>query len=267
VRRSFPLRLGLPAAAAVLLMPGVAACGGSATPAPAPTTVIPSVDDGADDARAALTAVAAKALDRSFTALYTLDRGDGADHQVVATVGTDGTWRVDVTGAVLGGTAGVSIVSTAAGVYQCTMSTAEQPLTPTCVKVANPGKAVPADDDPKVERLFRRWLTVFTDREAAIAVAEVQPLTGAQGTCFSIDSISASLQAPVDVGIYCYTDDGLLTAARVDYGVVTLQNQAAGPATVPLPGPEVQGQPMGTASPPAAPATEPSEGASGIPGT
>ena len=48
------------------------------------------------------------------------------------------------------------------------------------------------------------------------------PLPGAQGTCFSVDSISASLPAPVDVGIYCYADNGLLTAARVGFGELTI---------------------------------------------
>jgi hypothetical protein len=78
----------------------------------------------------------------------------------------------------------------------------------------------------------------------------VEPLRGAQGSCYSIDSISASLRAPVDIGIYCYSADGMLTAARVGFGVLTLVSQAAGPATVPLPGPEVAGEPMGMEAPP-----------------
>ena len=237
--------------AAALLTLGVAACGGGA-PAAGPTSPAPpSLPDDAPDARSDLAARAALAQDHSFAALYTLDSGNGVTHNVVATVGADGTWRVDVAGGALGGTADVSVVSTRAGVYQCTLSTPERPVTPTCIRVANAGKQVPAAADPPVERLFRRWLSVFTDRQAALSVAEVQPLTGAQGTCFSIDSISASLDAPVDIGIYCYADDGLLTAARVDFGVLKLVNQVAGPATVPLPGPEVAGTPMGLDQPPA----------------
>lgn len=264
------LRRGLSAPAAALLTLGIAACGGGA-PAAGPTpSAPPSLADDAPDGRSDLAARAALAQDRSFAALYTLDSGDGVTHNVVATVGADRTWRVDVTGGALGGTADVSIVSTAAGVYQCTMSTTEHPITPTCIRVAGPGKPVPSADDPPAERLFRRWLSVFTDRQAALSVAEVEPLTGAQGTCFSIDSISASLKAPVDIGIYCYADDGLLTAARVDFGVLKLVNQVAGPATVALPGPEVAGQPMGMDRPPATPTLDPSADAptvtSSVPG-
>jgi hypothetical protein len=260
----------LSVSAAALLVLGAAACGDDAPTTPT-ASASPSVADGTPDARAELAGRAALAEDRSFAALYTLDDGDGAVRNVVATVGTDGTWKVDVGGGALGGTADVSIVSIPAGVFQCTMATQTNPITPTCVRVADAGKQVPKAYDPKVERLFRQWLSVFTDRQAALSVTEVQSLAGAQGTCFSIDSISASLKAPVDVGIYCYADDGLLTGARVGFGVLKLVNQVAGPATVALPGAEVGGQPMGTASPPPPPVVDPSAvvpsvSTSGVPG-
>jgi hypothetical protein len=248
-------RRGLSVSAAALLTLGLAACGHD-DPGPAPTPVSSAAGD-APDARADLSGLATLAQDHAYAALYSMDDGDGAARNVVTTVAVDGTWRVDVSGGVLGGTADVSIVSTAAGIYQCTMSSPQQPITPTCVRVANPGQKVPADFDPQVERLFRPALTVFTDRGAPLSVAEVQPLSGAKGTCFSVDTIAAALSAPVDVGIYCYTADGLLTAARVDFGTLTLVSTAAGPATVALPGPQIQGQPMGTASPSPPPPTDP----------
>ncbi len=233
---------------------GVAACGGSPADDPAAPSTPPAEGD---DARADLAARAALAHDKAYAALYTMDdAGDGRKHNVVATIAADGTWRVDVGGGALGGTTDVSIVSVAAGVYQCTTATSYNPITPTCVKVANPGKRVPKAYDPQVERLFRQWLAVFTDRQSALSVTEVEPLRGAQGSCFSIDSISASLKAPVDIGIYCYSDDGVLTAARVGFGVLTLVSQAAGPATVALPGAEVPGPAMGMDAPP--PVGEPS---------
>jgi hypothetical protein len=250
-------RRGLSVSAAALLTLGLAACGHD-EPAPAPTTPAPSVADDATDARAGLAGLATLAQDHPYAALYSLDPGDGVTRNVVATSASDGTWRVDVSAGALGGTADVSIVSTKAGVYQCTVSSPQQPLTPTCVRVADPGKKVPADYDPQVERLFRPALNVFTDRQAPLSVAAVQPLAGAKGSCFSVDTIAAALSAPVDVGIYCYTADGLLTAARVDLGTLTLVNTGAGPATVTLPGPEVPGQPMTTASPSAPPPLIPS---------
>jgi hypothetical protein len=247
--------------AAALLTLGLAACGDDApaTP-PATPTPPPSAAAGGGDARAGLAAKATLAQDHAFAALYTLADGTGQPRNVVATAGSDGTWRVDVAGGALGGTADVSIVSTKAGVYQCSSA-------PTCVKVAGPGKKVPAEYDPPAERLFRRWLNTFTDRTAPLAVAEAQPLNGSQGSCFSVDTIAAALSAPVDIGIYCYADDGLLTAARVDFGTLTLVSSGGGPATVALPGPETGGPAMGMDRPPAppAPSVAPSSAPSGIP--
>src|SRR4051812_37069183 len=170
--RSVPRR-GLSVSAAALLTLGVAACGDDApATGPAPSTPPPVVDD--TDARTELAARAALAQDHSFAALYTLDDGTGAPRNVVATVGADGSWKVDVSGGLRGGTADVSIVSTAGGVYQCTMASPVNPITPTCIRVADAGKRVPRAYDPKVERLFRQWLSVFTDRQAALSIAEVQ---------------------------------------------------------------------------------------------
>ncbi|MEV6845279.1 hypothetical protein [Actinoplanes sp. NPDC051411] len=250
--------------AAALLTLALAACGHD-DPAPAPTTPPPSLVPDAPDARADLAGLATLAQDHAYAALYSLDDGDGLARNVVATSAADGTWRVDVSGGALGGSADVSIVSTRAGVYQCTMSSPQQPITPTCVRVANPGKKVPAEYDPQVERLFRPALTVFTDRQAPLSVGAVQPLSGAKGSCFSVDTIAAALSAPVDVGIYCYQPDGLLTAARVGFGTLTLVSTGAGPATVALPGPEVPGQPMSTESPSLPPAIQVPSGQPSVP--
>ncbi|HEX5198400.1 hypothetical protein ACFQS1_29765 [Paractinoplanes rhizophilus] len=247
-----PRSLLLSVSAAALLVPAVAAgCGGTETP-PATASAPPPAGGDDPDGRAELAARAALAQDKAYAALYTLTSGgDGRKHNVVATIGADGTWRVDVSDAVLGGTTDVSIVSTAAGVFQCTVSSPSNPITPTCVRVADAGKRVPREYSPQVERLFRQWLPVFTDRQSPLSVTEVEPLKGAQGTCFSIDSISAALKAPVDIGIYCYAPDGVLTAARVDFGVLKLVSQVTGPRTVALPGPEVPGQALSTDAPPA----------------
>ncbi|MFC7530357.1 hypothetical protein [Actinoplanes sp. GCM10030250] len=229
----------------------LAGCGGdepeaapTGSPAP-PASVQPDRDD-----REAFAGLAALALDRRYAALYTLDVGNGAPRNVIATVANDGSWRVDIPNGALGGTAGVSIVRNTNGVYQCSLPTPENPVTAGCVRVAAKGDKVPRRYDPRVQRLFRQWLPVFTDRKAALAVSAVQPLPGAQGSCFAVDSVSASLDAPVDVGIYCYSADGLLTAARVEFGVLKLVSQVAGPQAVQFPGPEVAGDPMGMDSPP-----------------
>jgi hypothetical protein len=237
--------------AALLMAGGTAACGGTAPAQPGPADSESLPPDPSDSARVALAAHAALAQDHRFAALYHFDAGKGAPQRnVVATVAADGSWRVDVAGGALDGTADVSIVSNAAGVYQCSLPSVTNPIPSSCVRVANPGKAVPKAYDPKVERLFRQWLSVFTDRQSALSVSIGAPLPGAQGTCFSIDSISASLPAAVDVGIYCYAEDGLLTAARVGFGELSLASApVTPPAKVDLPGPVSPGPALGTASP------------------
>jgi hypothetical protein len=252
----------LPISAALLMLGGVAACDGSSAAAPTPSASPTTAGAATTDDRGDLAAKAALAQDKAYAAYYTLDDdGDGRQHNVVATIAADGSWRVDVSNAMLGSTTDVSIVSTAAGVYQCTVSSPKNPVTPTCVKVAAAGKRVPRDNSPQVERLFRQWLAVFRDRQSALSVTEVEPLSGAQGTCYSIDSIAASIKAPVDIGIYCYAADGVLTAVRVGFGVLKLVSQVAGPATVPLPGAVSPGPAMGLDSLPP-PVVEPSSPAS-----
>jgi hypothetical protein len=245
---------------AVVVLAGTATgCGGgpaAVDPVPATSASTPAQ---VGDARVELAARAALAQDRSATALYTLDSG-GTQRSVVATTATDGSWRVDIPGGALGGTADVSIVRIEAGIFQCSLTSATRPVASTCVKVADTDERVPRRYDPKVQRIFHDWLTVFTDRRAALSVSTARPLSGAQGSCFAVDSISASLKAPVDVGIYCYTDDGLLTAARVDYGELRLAaTPAAAPPSVDLPGPVVAGEPMGMEAPPPPPPPAPSD--------
>ena len=248
----------LPALAAALLTAGAAACGGS-TPEPEPASAPPpSAPAPADDARIALAARAAAAEDHRFTAMYNLEVDGREPRSVLVTVAVDGTWRVDIPAGALGGTADVSIAQTEAGVFQCALPSVTNPITPTCVRVAEKGKRVPKKYDPKIERVFRQWLPVFTDRQAALSVTAAQPLPGSTGRCFSIDTISASLSAPVDVGIYCYADDGLLTAARVKFGTLTIAGPPVpAPAKIDLPGPVTGGEPMDMNAPPPPPTTEP----------
>ncbi|GIF40611.1 hypothetical protein [Actinoplanes xinjiangensis] len=246
----------LPSALPVALLTAVlAGCGVSdATPepAPGPPSASPSAAAPAPEARNEFAGLAALALDRRYAALYTLE-SDGSSREIVAAVADDGTWRVDIPGGALGGTAGVTVIRVPAGLYQCTLSTPSAPVSPTCVRVAERGDKVPRRYDPRVQRLFRQWLPVFIDRKAPLAVSAVQPLAGVEGSCYAVDSVTAALDRPVDVGIYCYSADGMLTGARVDFGLLKLVRQVAGPKSLQLPGPEVAGEPMGLTAPPPAP--------------
>ena len=215
----------------------------AASPTPLPT--------GPTEARAQLAARAAAAKDRRLVAVYTLSSANRADRTVVVTRATDGSWRVDVPGGALGGTADTSVARTRDGLFQCALSAIDDLAVPACVRVAGVNGRLPARFDPRVQHVFTDWLEVLTDRRAALAVSRARQLPGVRGACFSVESNSASLAAPLDVGIYCYATDGTLTGARLGFGTLVLAGTPTPPPpAVTLPGPTVDRAPLPMTSPP-----------------
>jgi hypothetical protein len=241
------LALGVLALAVPVLLAG---CGHD----PAPVDPTPSdspLATEASGARDELAGLAAAAEDRHLLASYTLAASGRPDRTVVVTDAADGTWRVDIPGGALGGTADVSVAQTRDGLFQCALPSAQRPDPATCVRVAAADGRLAATIDPRIQHPFTDWLGVLTDRQAPLAVSTSRPLPGARGACFSVDSTSASLSAPLDVGIYCYDPDGTLTAARLGFGTLLLVGTpAAPPPSITLPGPVTPGEPLKTAAPP-----------------
>jgi hypothetical protein len=240
---------GIVGVAALLGLVTLGACGAD-EPAPAltgATTPTPA----APEARAQLAALAAAAKDRKLTALYTWSASGWPDRTVVLTTATDGSWRVDATQTALGGTADVSVAQNRDGLFQCALASAGRPIQPACVRVADPDGRLEARNDPRVQHLFTDWRAVLTDRTAPLSVSTAKPLPGVPGACYSVDSTTASISAPLDPGIYCYDADGTLTGAKVSFGTLVLSGApAAAPAAITLPGPVVGDQPLGMAAPP-----------------
>jgi hypothetical protein len=232
-----------------------ASTGSSATASPVPTTPT--------GARAQLAARAAAAQDRHLVAFYRLTSTDQPVRTVSVTRAVDGTWRVDIPGGALGGTADVSVAATHDGLYQCAMPSAGHPDPVSCVRVAAANGHLKAANDPRVQHPFTDWLDVLTDRQAALAVSTAKSLAGAGGSCYSVESNSASLSAPLDLGIYCYAPDGTLTGAALGFGTLVLTGTpTAGPATVSLPGPVAAGAPLSMQTPSPSPSTSASNSAS-----
>lgn len=254
----------------------VSACGGDARPAATPPAVrsTPGATAAPTD-RDQLAGVAAAAKDRRYVARYTLMRsgrgrpsgapGAGADAgagaatvivTVTVAVATDGSWLVAVPAGALGGLADVAMVGSSAGLFQCLLGPAtgtvgtrpDSGLPPVgCVRVARLAAAV----DPRVQHVFTDWIDALVDRSTALSVAVAPPLPGARGTCYSVESTSAALAPPVDPGVYCYEPDGVLTAARVGFGTLTLTGPVGtGPPSVTMPAAVVTRPPVGTAAPP-----------------
>ncbi|MGC5334737.1 hypothetical protein [Micromonospora sp. DT62] len=240
-RLAGPLALALPA----LLV----ACTAD-EPVTRPTPTSTPVPAGVGAARDELAALAAAAQDRHLVASYTLRAPESPDRTILVTSANDGSWRVDVPGGALGGTADVSFAATADGLFQCALPSAARPEPATCVRLGDRDEAVPRRLDPRVQHPFTDWLDVLTDRRAPLAVSPAEPPPGASGACYSVETTSASINAPLDVGIYCYDADGTPTAVRTASGTLILAGTPApAPATVQLAGPVVDAEPLGTAAP------------------
>jgi hypothetical protein len=249
--------------AVTLAVPVLLAGCGSTPPPPEPTASASAPPTGAPEARDQLAALAAAAEDRHLVASYTLSTNGRPDRMVTVTDATDGSWRVDIPGGALGGTADVSVAQTRDGIYQCALPSASRPDPAGCVRVAPPDGRLAAAVDPRVQHVFTDWLTVLTDHEAPLSVSTSKPPRGARGSCFSVDSTSASLLAPLEIGIYCYDADGTLTAARLALGTLLLAGTpAAAPPTIALAGPVNGGEPLKMAAPPSPTYTSPAPPAS-----
>jgi hypothetical protein len=248
----------LAACAGVLALGG---CGGAAPAAtggdaPAPTVTAPTEPA---QARAQLAARAAAAQDRHMVATYRLSRRGEPDRTVRVTLATDRTWRVDVEGGALGGTADVSVTRTGDGLYQCGLGDRTG-----CVRVGDRDARLDPAHDPRVEHVFADWLSALTDQRAALAVSPARPAKGVRGSCYAVESSSASLAAPLDLGVYCFDETGTLTGATLGLGTLALDGQPGpAPATVSLPGPVVGGDPLPTATP--SPSVPPSPSDAGSP--
>ncbi|MEV1286076.1 hypothetical protein [Micromonospora sp. NPDC049679] len=233
----------------------LAGCGGDSTPSGAAPSGSATATGGTEE-RAQLAGLVALGRDSSLTAFYTLSAPGQPDRTVGVTRAVDGSWRIDIPGGALGGDADVSVAQNSTGLYQCALPSATNYLDPACVRVGDPGAALASGFDPRIQHAFTDWQEVLTDRQAPISVSTTPLLPGVRGSCFSVESTSASLNPALDVGIYCYEAAGTLTGAKLGFGSLVLAGPpTAAPPTVTLPAPVVDREPLNVAAP--APATEP----------
>lgn len=240
------------AAVAALGCLGLTACTGDPpSDPPAPTGTQRQSD------RERLAGLAAAAKDKRYVATYTWSVPDQPDRTVTVAVGTDDSWVVSIPASGLSGLADLAMFSDGHSRYQCTLGPAtgtaglrpDLQITPGCVKI---GK-LSSHHDPRVWHLFTDWIDPLVDRATALSVAATDPLPGAHGECYSVESNSAALAPPVDPGVYCYAD-GVLTAVKVSFGSLVLAGEvAAAPPSVALPAPIVSRTPQPLTAPPPPP--------------
>ena len=132
-------------------------------------------------------------------------RATAATGPVLVTVATDGTWRVDIPGGALGGTADVAIAYRPDGLLPVR---ARPPAEPACV-ARSPAPATEAAGRRSTRGCStssRTGSTCSLDRQRAARRGRREPLAGATGTCFSVEPTHRGSRPPVDPGIFCYAD-------------------------------------------------------------
>ena len=231
----------------------LAGCGND-PPVALPTATATAPQDDRDQ----LAGLAAAAKDKRYVATYVLTTAKRTDRTITVAVASDGSWVVAVPGGALSGLADIAMFSSAAGTFQCTLGASAGaaetrpdllPLPTGCAPMVQLTVAT----DPVVQHIFTDWIDPLVDRQTALSVAAAPPLPGAKGNCYSVESNSAALAPPVDPGVYCYERDGVLTAAQVSFGTLTLVGTVgAAPASVTMPGPVVNRPPLPVKAPPAA---------------
>ncbi|GGK09725.1 hypothetical protein GCM10010123_44530 [Pilimelia anulata] len=238
--------------AVLAALSALSGCRDSAPPATAATSppATPSPDPlNPATARADLAARAAAAQDRREVVVYRLTEEGREPRTIVLTRAIDGAWRADIADGALGGTVDVAVVRSRQGLFQCALASADHRVPTRCARAGGPRDALPEEYDPGVQRVFVEWLPVLTDRQPAIAVGPATPPAGVAGDCWDVQSTSASLPAPLDVGVYCYRADGLLTGGQWEFGTLALMGEpTTAPPAVTLPGP-VSGGPLPMAAP------------------
>ncbi|WP_341718003.1 hypothetical protein QQG74_30110 [Micromonospora sp. FIMYZ51] len=223
-----------------------------ADPAPPPSTAPRPA--GLEAARDELAALAAAAQDRHLVARYTWQVDQATARLITVTSANDDSWRVDIPGGALGGTADISLAATADGLFQCALPSVDRPQPASCVRLGDRDDTLPRRLDPRVQHPFTDWLDVLTDRRAPLSVSPAMAPPGATGSCYSVETTAASINPPLDVGIYCFDADGTPTAVRAAFGTLTLAAPPeAAPATVQLAGPVTDGEPLGMTAPPVDP--------------
>jgi hypothetical protein len=229
--------------ATIILMAALlAGCGSDPVVGPAAASSATTSGGPILGPRDALAARAAAAKDLRQVAFYVLRTNGRPDRTISVTRAVDGSWRVDVPGGAHGGAVDIALVYRGGAVHQCVLPASG------CRRIEG---QLPKTADPKVQHLFSDWLGLLTDRQQPLAVSVAQPLDGAAGECYSLESSATSLQLPLDAGIYCYERDGTLTAARLSFGTIVLAGKpGAAPPSQALPGPLVAGQPLPLAAPP-----------------
>jgi hypothetical protein len=255
-QRRLRARLLLAASAATALGTVASSCSGTddAAAGPKPSTSASPSDQAAQPPAAQLAARATLAQDQYYSASFRYAPSDGSAPGTGRVERTRTGFRLDLTqpgdAASVGHT--TAVVQTGAATFTCRLTAAARG----CVAGASAGTPDAAAVD-RIRLAFTDWLSTLADPAAAISVAEAPLPPGAQGACFSVEGVAASLEPPVDPGVYCFDGVGKITVLKLAVGAITITEVAPAPPTVAMPAPVVAALPPIAAPSPTPSATPP----------
>lgn len=122
-----------------------------------------------------------------------------------------------------------SIVHNGQGDFRCTLTGAA----PSCVKKSATDAA---DAEQTLLKVFTSWPTELSNPASAITVTTPTDPPATTG-CFQVDGVAASLDPPVDPGVYCYDKSGTLTGLKVAGTTLKLIGSGPPPPSLDLPAP------------------------------
>lgn len=167
-------------------------------------------------AAAQLAALAAIARDAQYTGTYSADSSDSPPRaSTITAYRTPTSTRLDVSEA----EGRVVIQVDPTGTYTCNLPTGG---TPTCLTLAGPGDAVPANVNPSGQALFTTTLDTLAQGVDLTVTAEAP--RPAAGNGIPASSCFALIAAPdgVSPGTYCFSAAGVLTRAQFRSNVLEL---------------------------------------------
>jgi hypothetical protein len=227
-----------PAPILVLVATAAALAGCGGTPPAAATASTPAPADALPPA-ARLAARAALAQDLTYAATYRFAPADGGSQTVAVTKVRSGFSLV-----LTAGQRTTAAVTANGTTYRCR-------ITPVSSGCAPGARAADPESDPvsRLTPVFTDRLEVLSDRSAALSIADAPTPRGARGSCFSVQGIAAAMAPPADPGLYCFDDSGLITAAQLPVGTLTIEGSVPAPPSVALPAPEVRDLPAADPAP------------------
>ena len=215
--------------AVALTLFALAGCGGSGTPRAGTSSTPPASSPSPSPTpspSAELSALARKGAGASYSATYRL-QSSSSGAATVQVYRSPTALRLDI---VSGGSRAV-LVENVHGRYSCRIGGGER----VCFRVADPGKALPPEFDPGLQRVFTTYLADLAANAEQYDVSPAAATDGSgvpSGQCFAVKAGSESAtQDKAITGSYCLSDQGVVTKVSFPSGTLTLQKTGAAPTS------------------------------------